>query len=207
MKKAFSTPSWFVLATVYTLLGILFASGSVWAQTATAPGAPTIDSLTTGNESIAVSWTAPASNGGSDITSYDLRHIGSDATDKSDDNWTVEDNVWSSGALQATITGLTNGASYDVQARAINEDRQRLLVPHRLGQGRHRSHGSPLSVRGAQERSDYHYMVEPGQRRWVRGHLLRPALHQERRGRFGRRQLDPQGRFQPGQPAATKSGA
>ena len=120
MKKAFSTPSWFVLATVYTLLGILFASGSVWAQTATAPGAPTIDSLTTGNESIAVSWTAPASNGGSDITSYDLRHIGSDATDKSDDNWTVEDNVWSSGALQATITGLTNGASYDVQARAIN---------------------------------------------------------------------------------------
>ena len=122
MKKAFSTPSWFVLATVYTLLGILFASGSVWAQTATAPGAPTIDSLTTGNESIAVSWTAPASNGGSDITSYDLRHIGSDATDKSDDNWTVEENVWSSGALQATITGLKNGASYDVQARAINED-------------------------------------------------------------------------------------
>ena len=120
MKKAFSTPSWFVLATVYTLLGILFASGSVWAQTATAPGAPTIDSLTTGNESITVSWTAPASNGGSDITSYDLRHIGSDATDKSDDNWTVEDNVWSSGALQATITGLTNGASYDVQARAVN---------------------------------------------------------------------------------------
>ena len=120
MKKAFSTPSWFVLATVYTLLGILFASGSVWAQTATAPGAPTIDSLTTGNESIAVSWTAPASNGGSDITSYDLRHIGSDATDKADDNWTVEDNVWSSGALQATITGLTNGASYDVQARAVN---------------------------------------------------------------------------------------
>ena len=122
MKEAFSTPSWFVLATVYTLLGILFASGSVWAQTATAPGAPTIDSLTTGNESIAVSWTAPASNGGSDITSYDLRHIGSDATDKSDDNWTVEENVWSSGALQATITGLKNGASYDVQARAINED-------------------------------------------------------------------------------------
>ena len=120
MKKAFSTPSRFILATVCTVLGILFASGSVWAQTATVPSAPAIESLTPSDQAITVVWTAPANNGGSDITSYDLRYIGSDATDKSDDNWTEKDGVWSSGALQATITGLTNGAGYDVQARAVN---------------------------------------------------------------------------------------
>ena len=120
MNKMLLTPKWLITAAVCVLLCNLLVGGSVWAQTATAPGAPTIDSLTTGNESITVVWTAPANNGGSAITSYDLRHIGSDATDKADDNWTVEDNVWSSGALQATITGLTNGTSYDVQARAVN---------------------------------------------------------------------------------------
>ena len=122
MEKAFPTASWFVLATVCTLLGILLASGSVWAQTATAPGAPTIDSLTIGNESITVAWTAPASNGGSDITSYDLRYISSDATDKAGANWTVESGVWSSGVLRYTLGGLTNGTEYDVQMRAVNAD-------------------------------------------------------------------------------------
>ena len=92
----------------------------MWAQTATAPSAPAIESLTPSDQAITVVWTAPASNGGSDIASYDLRHISSDATDKADTNWTVKDNVWSSGALQYTLGGLTNGTDYDVQARAVN---------------------------------------------------------------------------------------
>ena len=120
MNKMLSTPKSLITAAVCVLLCTLLVGGSVWAQTATTPAAPAIESLTPSDQAITVAWTAPASNGGSDITSYDLRHIGSDATDKSDDNWTVEENVWSSGALQATITGLTNGASYDVQARAVN---------------------------------------------------------------------------------------
>ena len=120
MNKKLLTPRWLIAAAVCVLLCTLLVGGSVWAQTATTPAAPAIESLTPSDQAITVVWTAPASNGGSDITSYDLRHIGSDAADKSDDNWTVEDNVWSSGALQATITGLTNGASYDVQARAVN---------------------------------------------------------------------------------------
>ena len=120
MNKNLLTPRWLIAAAVCVLLCTLLVGGSVWAQTATIPSAPAIASLTPSDQAITVVWTAPASNGGSDITSYDLRHIGSDATDKSDANWTVEDDVWSSGALQATITGLTNGAGYDVQARAVN---------------------------------------------------------------------------------------
>ena len=120
MNKKLLTPRWLIAAAVGVLLCTLVVGGSVWAQTATTPSAPAIESLTPSDRAITVVWTAPASNGGSDITSYDLRYIGSDAADKSDDNWTVEDDVWSSGALQATITGLTNGAGYDVQARAVN---------------------------------------------------------------------------------------
>ena len=120
MNKMLLTPRWLIAAAVCVLLCTLLVGGSVWAQTATTPAAPTIESLTPSDQAITVVWTAPASNGGSDIISYDLRHIRSDATDRADDNWMVEDDVWSSGALQATITGLTNGASYDVQARAVN---------------------------------------------------------------------------------------
>ena len=120
MNKMLLTPRWLITAAVGVLLCTLVVGGKVWAQTATTPSAPAIESLTPSDQAITVVWTAPANNGGSDITSYDLRYIGSDAADKADDNWTVEDDIWSSGALQATITGLTNGAVYDVQARAVN---------------------------------------------------------------------------------------
>ena len=56
------------------------------AQTATTPAAPAIASLTPSDQAITVVWTAPASDGGSGITSYDLRYINSDATDKADAN-------------------------------------------------------------------------------------------------------------------------
>ena len=94
----------------------------MWAQTATAPPAPAIASLTPSDQAITVVWTAPASDGGSAITSYDLRSIDTDATDKADGNWTVEDDVWTTGggALESTLSGLTNGTRYDVQVRAVN---------------------------------------------------------------------------------------
>ena len=34
-------------------------------------------------------------------------------------SWT---DAWTSGALQYTITGLTNGTEYDVQVRALNSN-------------------------------------------------------------------------------------
>ena len=114
--------AWLAAAAACVLLGTLLAAGTAWAQTATAPGAPAIESLTARDQEIAVVWTAPASDGGSDITSYDLRHIRSDADDKADGNWTVETSVWTTGAgaLEHTLSGLANGTRYDVQARAVN---------------------------------------------------------------------------------------
>ena len=86
----------------------------------TAPDAPTINLITVGDGALAVSWSAPSDNGGSAITSYDARYIRSDAADKSDDNWTEQDGIWSSGALEYTFGSLTNGVGYDLQLRAVN---------------------------------------------------------------------------------------
>ncbi len=69
-----------------------------------------------------VAWTAPSSNGGSAVTAYDLRHIRSDATDKSDSQWTEQHDIWETGggALSYTQTGLTPSVGYDFQVRAVN---------------------------------------------------------------------------------------
>ena len=83
------------------------------------PGAPSIGSLTSGDGALAVAGSAPGNDGGADITSYDLRYIRSDAANKSDANWTIEEDVWSSGSLQYQLGDLTDGVRYDVQLRAV----------------------------------------------------------------------------------------
>ena len=87
------------------------------------PGAPTIATLiSAGDTSLTVTWTVPINPGTSDITAYDLRYIDNGAADKSDANWTVLEDIWTtgSGSLQYTLTGLTDGTRYDVQVRAVN---------------------------------------------------------------------------------------
>ena len=59
-----------------------------------------------------------------------MRHIETNADEIVDANWTVEDNAWTSGALEYTITGLTNGTEYDMQMRAVKLQRRRNLVGH-----------------------------------------------------------------------------
>ena len=88
------------------------------------PGAPTVDTVTPGDGTLTVAWTAPSDPGNSAITAYDLRHIRTDAPDKTDANWTVRRGVWTttSGPLTYTITGLVGGVGYDVQVRAVNTD-------------------------------------------------------------------------------------
>ncbi len=49
-----------------------------------------------------------------------MRHIKTSEDESDDANWTVVDDAWTSGALEYTITGLTNGTEYDVQVRAVN---------------------------------------------------------------------------------------
>ena len=85
-----------------------------------APGAPTGISLLAGAGSFTVSWSAPAVDGGSAITSYDLRHIETAATSKADANWTVVDSEWTSGDLSYTLAGLRDSTGYDVQVQAAN---------------------------------------------------------------------------------------
>ena len=80
---------------------------------------PVVTGVNGGSATLTVTWTI---DDASDVTAYDVRHIASTATDKGDSNWTVKDNAWTStagGALSYTITGLTNGTSYDVQVRAV----------------------------------------------------------------------------------------
>ena len=67
-------------------------------------------------------WNEPAFTGGLPITQYDLRHIASDATDKADNFWVEHLGVGTASGDTFThnIEILTNGVSYDVQARATS---------------------------------------------------------------------------------------
>ena len=106
------------------------AGDGPWSATSTdtprtMPGAPTIDVITPGSYALLLTWSAPAEDGGFAVTSYDVRYIRSDATDRADGNWTVREHIWSSGRLryglnEATGFDLSSGVQYDVQVRAVN---------------------------------------------------------------------------------------
>lgn len=82
--------------------------------TATVPGIPTgLTATPGGSGAIAMSWTAPASNGGSAITDYRVQYS-TDGTNFT----TFSDGV--STTTSATITGLVTGTNYTVRVAAIN---------------------------------------------------------------------------------------
>lgn len=78
----------------------------------TAPSAPTSVSATSATQSAQVTWQAPASNGGSPITSYTVTAYQGSAQASS----VSADSV----ATSATVTGLTNGTSYTFTVTATN---------------------------------------------------------------------------------------
>ncbi len=88
------------------------------------PGPPEIDSVTPGVGSLTVAWSAPDDIGSSQVSSYDLRYIQSDADETVDSNWTFVKDAWktdSAGSLEYVISSLVGGVRYDVQVRAVNQ--------------------------------------------------------------------------------------
>ena len=77
---------------------------------ASVPGAPTGVSATAGNAQASVSFTAPASNGGSAITSYTATSTPGSFTGT----------LTQAGSGIITVTGLTNGTAYTFTVTATN---------------------------------------------------------------------------------------
>ena len=85
-----------------------------WPSSPQPPAAPTGLTATAGNAQVALSWTAPADNGGSAITDYVVQFSSNGGS-----TWnTFADGT--STATSATVTGLTNGTAYVFRVAAVN---------------------------------------------------------------------------------------
>ena len=77
-----------------------------------APSAPRNLSTESGNQEVTLTWQAPANDGGSSITGYQVRYRQADT-----ENYSSWRNVT---GTSTTVTGLENGVTYEFQVRAVN---------------------------------------------------------------------------------------
>jgi len=110
-----SGTSYIIKVIAKNAVGISLPSArSAPATPATVPSKPTSVVAVRGNASLAVTWTAPATTGGSPITDYAVKYsINSGAT------WTNFVHPVST-VLSCTVTGLTNGTAYVIKLIAKN---------------------------------------------------------------------------------------
>ncbi len=99
---------------------------------ATPPGAPTGLGVEPGNKTLAVTWTAPANDGGSPVTGYHVHYTsapttgaGAVADSAASPQGVVVTTGWvaidrSGTTASQTISGLTDGTTYRVRVRAVN---------------------------------------------------------------------------------------
>ena len=80
----------------------------------TVPGAPTSLVAIGGSTNAALTWTAPASNGGSAITDYAVQY-----SSNGGGSWSTFAHAASTTAA-ITVTGLTNGTAYQFRVAAVN---------------------------------------------------------------------------------------
>jgi len=78
-----------------------------------APGAPTGLAATAGSSQVSLSWTAPQSDGGSPVTSYNVYQ----GTFQGGESKTP---VTTATGTSVTVTGLTNGTTYYFTVAAVN---------------------------------------------------------------------------------------
>ena len=84
-------------------------------ETLSVPAAPTVTQRAGTADSLDVTWTEPATNGGPPITDYDVQHSVSGTS-----TWTSWDHNGSHRF--ATIRGLSSGTTYAVEVRATNDE-------------------------------------------------------------------------------------
>jgi hypothetical protein len=97
-----------------TAAGTGAVSDSASATTLSEPDPPTSLSATAGIEQVALTWTAPSSNGGSAITDYTIEYSSDSGT-----TWTTFADGTST-ATSATVTGLSTGTTYTFKVAAVN---------------------------------------------------------------------------------------
>ena len=85
----------------------LYSASSTAVTPATTPDAPTNVVGTPGSTQVSLTWTAPASNGGSAITFYNIQ-------------WNSGSDYVLGATTSYTATGLTTGTSYTFRVRATN---------------------------------------------------------------------------------------
>ena len=117
-------------------VGLGTASQPESATPVTTPGAPSVTALTAGNGQLTVTFAAPGNNGGTAITDYKVDYKATAAS-----SWITFSHVVSASTLTYVITGLTNGASYDVRVSALNAVG--------LGTASDSASGTPVTTPGA----------------------------------------------------------